>query len=903
MEIKITKMEKFKYFALILLSIYTLLGCTNEEETVSSQAMDDNNALTATAEMDLPHEERTGSYQTMDYGPVLTESVEMNRPEESLVRKGLAIRLAHDAAMIFDSDLVGFAAGVKGGWLDISETAHASYKASDIAKVEGQQVFESSDQLAGWAKDGSFDARRTVEGFGPLPDDWAHYKGYYKHGDKVLLSYSVGETDVRELPEAVEYEESLAFTRTIQTAATDQPMEALLLKNRDDWSVDPVSNSRIILDTGTSAIAVTLANAPEGVTLNEREDGLVTLQIPPSDGEQTVRVAIMDLNSPDDGFVQNFTEHISNIQLPDIEAIMEGGPSQWAEEIQTSGELSDDQSGYVIDRIGLPDDNPWGAWMRLSGIDFFDDGDRAAVSTWNGDVWIISGFDEGLDNIQWKRFASGMFYPMGVAVVDGTIYVTERSQLTRLHDLNGDREADYYENFNNDGVVYPMAHTLQLAVDSEGYFYFFKNGNRVPGDFPQHGALIRVSPDGLEHEVYGTGFRSANSLGIGPDDNILTADQQGDWVPAERINMVREKGEFYGYRPHGGEGLPVGEFNTPVAWIPHEANNSAGFITYVDDSRWGPWADHWIMGSYGRRTLFAVLLEEMGDKFQGGVVQLPGIQTESGPQRAQVNPGDGQLYVAGLGGWSGSATVDGSFERIRYAGGNVSPPTTLQVTPKGVELTFSGPLDPASATDIERYDVQRWEYAYTEEYGSPDMSLANPLQEGRDSVTISSVTLSNDGQTVFLEIPNMKPAMQMEITYNLEFADGQQATNTIYNTVNWLSAADADNKPVWQQEILAGKWDSYSRPEDSRGQRLISQAECRTCHTLNEKSVVGPSFMEISQKYEQDQETVDQLVNKVIKGGSGNWGELVMPPHPNTTPEEAEKMVEYILELSEDDVQ
>src|SRR5699024_7298488 len=121
----------------------------------------------------------------------------------------------------------------------------------------------------------------------------------------------------------------------------------------------------------------------------------------------------------------------------------------------------------VVDQIPIPFDNPWGSWMRLSGIDFFNGGKRAAVSTWNGDVWVVSGIDDSLENVRWKRFASGLFYPMGLAIVDGKIYVTERSQLTRLHDLNGDREADYYENVNNDGIVYPMAHSLELQVDSE----------------------------------------------------------------------------------------------------------------------------------------------------------------------------------------------------------------------------------------------------------------------------------------------------------------------------------------------------------------------------------------------------------------------------------------------------
>src|SRR5699024_5119023 len=185
-----------------------------------------------------------------------------------------------------------------------------------------------------------------------------------------------------------------------------------------------------------------------------------------------------------------------------------------------------------------------------------------------------------------------------------------------------DREADNYENVNNDGIVYPMAHSLELQVDSEGYFYFFKNGNRAPADIPQHGALMRVSPDGKTREVYSNGSRGANTLGIGPNDMILSADQQGNWVPVERIDVMK-RGGFYGFRTHGGEGRPVVEFEPPVAWIPYDVNNSSGSLTYAEDSRWGPLSGQWMLGSYGQADLQMVLIQELAEgKMQGATVEL-----------------------------------------------------------------------------------------------------------------------------------------------------------------------------------------------------------------------------------------------------------------------------------------
>ena len=81
--------------------------------------------------------------------------------------------------------------------------------------------------------------------------------------------------------------------------------------------------------------------------------------------------------------------------------------------------------------------------MGLSAFDFFPDSRRAAVATFDGDVWIVSGISGTLSEITWKRYATGLFQPLGVRIVRGSMYVLGRDQITRLHDLNGDAEADF----------------------------------------------------------------------------------------------------------------------------------------------------------------------------------------------------------------------------------------------------------------------------------------------------------------------------------------------------------------------------------------------------------------------------------------------------------------------------
>ena len=82
------------------------------------------------------------------------------------------------------------------------------------------------------------------------------------------------------------------------------------------------------------------------------------------------------------------------------------------------------------------------------------------------------------------------------------------------------------------------------------------------------------------------------------------------------------------------------------------------------------------------------------------------------------------------------------------------------------------------------------------------------------------------------------------------------------------------------------------------GERLIDESDCRSCHHREEKSV-GPAYLAIAERYQGDAQAPALLANKIIRGGGGQWGEVAMAAHPETTPQQARQMVNYILSLSE----
>jgi hypothetical protein len=121
-------------------------------------------------------------------------------------------------------------------------------------------------------------------------------------------------------------------------------------------------------------------------------------------------------------------------------------------------------------------------------------------------------------------------------------------------------------------------------------------------------------------------------------------------------------------------------------------------------------------------------------------------------------------------------------------------PVGLKTCTRGVCLEFAEPLDPVTATDPTSYGVEIWNYLYSQNYGSPELSILHPerkVEQGkpnRDPLTIESAQLSADHRTVFLTVAAMQPAMQMRITYNVDAADGGVVKGEVHNSIHALSA-------------------------------------------------------------------------------------------------------------------
>lgn len=88
-------------------------------------------------------------------------------------------------------------------------------------------------------------------------------------------------------------------------------------------------------------------------------------------------------------------------------------------------------------------------------------------------------------------------------------------------------------------------------------------------------------------------------------------------------------------------------------------------------------------------------------------------------------------------------------------------------------------------------------------------------------------------------------------------------------------------------------------PDYDKGLNLIAKSDCLGCHKIREAST-GPAYGDIANKYENNETTIDNLADKVIKGGQGVWGQVPMAAHPALSKDDARQMVKYIMLLKEE---
>ncbi len=503
------------------------------------------------------------------------------------------------------------------------------------------------------------------------------------------------------------------------------------------------------------------------------------------------------------------------------------GPKRWfyGDDPRRPGDgrpLADGAEGVhpsmALENFRGPDFRP-----AVGGMCFMPDG-RLAICTWDqrGAVYLIrtpgagerASGNGGSAAPAVTKFADGLGEPLGIAWVDGALLVTQKQEVTRLVDTDGDGVCDRYEavaggwpashnyhefSFNLvplDGRLY-VTSSVPLKSGVTMYMLDCATGSAASGggggrnfavsDGP--GSLWRIDPATGEMAAIAGGLRAPNGMGIGFNGGLYCCDNQGAWLPASRMNLMREGG-FYGHQlaPTGGRAS-----DPAMAWFPHgEIGNSPSEPVLIPD---GPYRGQMLVGDVTYGGIQRVQVEQTPTGAQGCVFRFSqGL--EAGVNRLAWGP-DGCLYVGMIGSngnWNHKERKFG-LQRLRPRDGwadRHTPFEMLRVRARvdGLLITFTAPVEGIAAIDPAAFDVRSWRYIPTIDYGGP--------KHDARTHPVGQALHSPDGRQVFLRVDGLEEPGPNEgiVVYvrlkGVRAADGREPWSTeAWATVNRLGSASA----------------------------------------------------------------------------------------------------------------
>ncbi|MGB6220522.1 DUF7133 domain-containing protein [Haloferula sp.] len=407
----------------------------------------------------------------------------------------------------------------------------------------------------------------------------------------------------------------------------------------------------------------------------------------------------------------------------------------------------------------------------------FTPGGKLAVCLPVGEIWLMEP-----ESRIWTLFAEGLHNPLGMlAVRDHDFIVTQRPELTRVVDEDGDGRADRYECLSDQFGLSGNYHEFNFTpvADARGDIFFAlgtgSNGDGirqiVRGKYKQNGRPGRMHASVpyrgwiMKHDMgtgetipWASGLRTPNGIGFDLEGNLFATDNQGDWVGACKLFHI-QKNEFYGHaasfnwRPDAEEpALLMGakkldSYRTRAAVVfPYGSMSNSPSQPLVDDQDggFGPFHGQLFVGEMNQSRILRIMLEEVDGQLQGACIPfLEGIELPKGANRLAFGP-DSSLYVGHTKHtWPGEKGIS----RIIWDGKPPMDVLTMNLTRKGFRLTFTKPLNVEVASNKDAYQFERYFYGYHEAYGSQ--------QYDKRKVAVKSVHVSDDRRTVEIELEEL----------------------------------------------------------------------------------------------------------------------------------------------------
>ncbi|MDQ6477377.1 PQQ-dependent sugar dehydrogenase [Dyadobacter sp. LHD-138] len=496
---------------------------------------------------------------------------------------------------------------------------------------------------------------------------------------------------------------------------------------------------------------------------------------------------------------------------------------------------------------------------------------------------------------------------------------------------------------------------LRIKPEADGT-YSIPDGNLFPKDgsigYPEIFVMgcrnpFRMSVDPKNNFVYWGD--------VGPDSNVPAEE---NFLSYDEINQARKPGFFgYPYFLGNNEGFPKYDFATkkegpkqdPLRPINNSPNNTGikelpaaqpAMIWYGkgESKRWpmvgkggasamaGPvyYSDLYPNAKYKlpeyyngklfiyewiRKWIMAVTLDKDGN-YVSMEPFLPHLKVIA-PMDMKIAH-DGAIYMLAYGTNWFAKNTDAGLIRVEYSEGNRNPIADIQINKRYGAAPMAVTLSAEKSKDHDPNDKLsfEWKIGRKKLSGKEIKHVFTKPGIYDISLTVSDQNGGTGTATTQVKVGNTPPDISINSTANRSF----YWDNTHFDYE--ISVKDPEDKTIDKSKITAsfnylsfGKDLASALSGASHGnlkyaatEKLYASLDCKACHTMDTKSI-GPALKEISKKYTGKTGYEQKLAEKIIKGGSGNWGSYPMPPHTDLPEQDAREIAKYILSLSEQKTQ
>lgn len=606
-------------------------------------------------------------------------------------------------------------------------------------------------------------------------------------------------------------------------------------------------------------------------------------------------------------------------------------------------ESAKEEDFFKINKVRSPE----GTILEVGGLCTLPNGDLA-VTTRRGDIFIVENPTSAKPFF--RKFASGLHEVLGVAYKNGSLYVAQRGELTRLFDSNMDGKADIFETvyaWPISGNYHEYSFGPKLAPD--GSFFVTLNLG-FPATWwhpesmvPWRGWTLRIFDDG-RMEPWAAGMRSPCGISM-IDGELFYTDNQGDWVASGSIMPVK-KGAFMGhpaslvwtgmknsplsltrqqifskinprveFRPDGEPVKPenkenekfmtefemkknIPEMQLPAVWLPHGILGiSTSEIVKVPKGVFGPFEEQLLVGDQGQSKISRVFMETVNGVLQGCAWDFrSGFQ--SGVLRlAWAN--DGSLFIGETNrGWGSAGDANEGLQRLTWNNRVPFEMRTVKAMPDGFEIEFTKPVDKKYAADIASYGVESFIYKYQGVYGSPPVN--------KQKCVVKGVKVAADGMKVRLIVSNLRQYYIHTITLD-GIRDKENAYSLVHPTGYYTLNSIPEGAKLTMKEVSSV---NSARVANSAAivktptatvtyaaiQPLLVKYTCVACHNPIKKQV-GPGYLDIAKR----NYSVDKILQLIKNPQPQNWPEYAtpMPPMPQVPAADARRIAAWINSLDD----